>query len=107
MNRKSVAIVSLAALSTLAAAASCGKEGALQRPGPVFGGSPSEKAAYAAQKANEAAAASNASMAGKPIGPQSPALQPYVNTAPPRDLPIPGEPTPPSSSQGGTGVVPP
>jgi predicted small lipoprotein YifL len=99
------AIVSLAALCAVAAIASCGKEGELERPGPVFDHA-KEKAAVAEQQREQAETATNATEAGKPIGPQNPAVQPYTNTAPPRDLPIPGEPTYPSTAPEQGGVAP-
>jgi predicted small lipoprotein YifL len=99
------AIITLALLSVVAAIASCGKEGPLERPTqPVFGRA-QDRAAVAAQQANEAAVASNAAEANRVIGPQAPALQPYTNVAPQRDMPLPGEPTPPSGEPQG-GAVP-
>lgn len=98
------AVVALAALSVLAAIASCGREGQLERPpGPVFGHA-EEKAAIAAQQARQAAVASNAAEANRVIGPQSQALQPYTDLTPPSQQPLPGEATPPSRQPGGGDV---
>jgi predicted small lipoprotein YifL len=82
-------ILSLAAASLVAGAAACGKQGDLERPGPIW--SARTKAEAAAQKRAQADAASNAAAANQPIGPQNPAVTPYTTTEPARVVPIPGE----------------
>lgn len=89
-------ILSLAALSFVAAVAGCGKQGDLDRPGPIW--SAQTKAEAAAQKRAQADAASNAAAADKTIGPQNPAVVPYTTTAPASVTPIPGERTYPSGT---------
>jgi len=89
-------ILALAAASLLVAVVACGKQGDLDRPGPMW--SAQSKAEAAAQKRAQADAASNAAAANRVIGPQSPALQPYTTTAPLSSAPIPGERTNPSGS---------
>ena len=94
MKRTLVLVLAAAALA--APLAACGKQGDLDRPGPMW--SAQTKAEYAAQKRAQADAASNATAAGKPIGPQSPAVQPYTTTEPIGSAPIPGERTNPSGA---------
>jgi predicted small lipoprotein YifL len=89
-------ILTLAALSGVAAVAACGKQGDLERPGPMW--SAQSKAEASAQKRNQADAASNAAAANQPIGPQSPAVVPYTTTDPLSSAPIPGERTNPSGA---------
>jgi predicted small lipoprotein YifL len=89
-------ILYLAAASLCAAVAGCGKQGDLDRPGPMW--SAQTKAEAAAQKRAQADAASNATAAGQPIGPQNPAVVPYTTTAPASVAPIPGERTYPSGT---------
>jgi predicted small lipoprotein YifL len=89
-------ILSAAALSFVVAVAGCGKQGDLDRPGPIW--SAQTKAEAAAQKRAQADAASNAAAAGKTIGPQNPAVQPYTTTEPLSSAPIPGERTNPSGA---------
>ena len=89
-------VLTLAALSGVAAVAACGKQGDLDRPGPIW--SAQTKAEAAAQKRNQADAASNAAAANQPIGPQNPAMVPYTTTAPASVTPIPGERTYPSGT---------
>ena len=89
-------ILSLAALSFVAAVAGCGKQGDLDRPGPMW--SAQTKAEAAAQKRAQADAASNAAAGNRVIGPQSPAVQPYTTTEPLSSAPIPGERTNPSGA---------
>ena len=93
---RSVRLIAVLVLTGLATA--CGKQGELERPGPLWG--PQAKADYAAQKRAQAAAASNAAMAGKPGQPPltGPGSDPYANTAPPALAPIPGERTYPSGA---------
>lgn len=89
-------ILSLAAASLVSAVAACGKQGDLDRPGPIW--SAKDKADAAAQKRAQADAASNATAANRPIGPQNPAVTPYTTTEPARVTPIPGERTYPSGT---------
>ena len=89
-------ILSLAAASLVIALAGCGKQGDLDRPGPIW--SAQTKAEAAAQKRAQADAASNATAAGQPIGPQNPAVVPYTTTQPISSAPIPGERTNPSGA---------
>ncbi len=89
-------ILALAAASLIAGLAACGKQGDLDRPGPMW--SAQTKAEYEAQKRAQADAASNATAAGKAIGPQNPAVKPYTTTEPARVAPIPGERTYPSGT---------
>jgi predicted small lipoprotein YifL len=89
-------IFALAAASLATALAACGKQGDLDRPGPMW--SAQTKAEAAAQKRAQADAASNAAAANQPIGPQNPALTPYTTTEPARVTPIPGERTYPSGT---------
>lgn len=91
-------VLALAGLSFVAALVGCGKQGDLERPAPMFAKAKT-KAAYAAQQADQAAAASNAAEVNRTIAPQNPAVQPYTNPAPIHDVPIPGEPTPPESPE--------
>ena len=81
-----------------AALSACGKQGDLDRPGPLWG--PKAKAEYAAQKRAQAEAASNAAEAGQPGQPPAsgPGSNPYANPAPPAQAPIPGERTYPSGA---------
>ena len=89
-------IALLAGLALLLAA--CGKEGDLDRPGPLF--SPKDKAEYSAQKRAQAEAASNAAAADEPGHPPTsgPGSDPYANPGPISQSPVPGERTPPSGS---------
>jgi predicted small lipoprotein YifL len=89
-------ILCLAAASFVAAVAGCGKQGELDRPGPMW--SAQSKAEAAAQKRAQADAASNAAAANRVIGPQNPATQPYTTTEPASVAPIPGERTYPSGT---------
>ena len=89
-------ILALTAASLAAALAGCGKQGDLDRPGPMW--SAQTKAEYAAQKRAQADAASNAAAANQAIGPQNPAVTPYTTTEPARVAPIPGERTYPSGT---------
>jgi predicted small lipoprotein YifL len=89
-------ILSLAALSAAAGVAACGKQGDLERPGPMW--SAQSKAEASAQKRAQADAASNAAAADRPIGPQNPAVVPYTTTEPLSSSPIPGERTNPSGA---------
>ena len=94
---KRTLILCLAAASLLAAGvAACGKQGDLDRPGPMW--SAKSKADYAAQKRAQADAASNAAAANQVIGPQNPAVVPYTTTEPLSSAPIPGERTNPSGA---------
>lgn len=96
MNRVlASAIVGLVLAGALSA---CGKQGDLDRPGPLWG--PKAKADYAAQKRAQAEAASNATAAGQPGQPPAngPGSNPYANPAPPAQAPIPGERTYPSGA---------
>jgi hypothetical protein len=93
---KRTLILAAAALSVVAAVASCGKQGDLDRPGPMW--SAQTKAEAAAQKRAQADAASNAAAANQAIGPQNPAVVPYTTTEPARVVPIPGERTYPSGT---------
>ena len=87
-----------AAVVLAGALAACGKQGDLDRPGPLWGAK--AKADYAAQKRAQAAAASNATAAGQPGQPPTtgPGSNPYANPAPPAQAPIPGERTYPSGA---------
>ena len=93
-------VLALAILGPALAAAlsACGKQGDLDRPGPLWG--PKAKAEYAAQKRAQAEAASNAAEAGQPGQPPAsgPGSNPYANPAPPAQAPIPGERTYPSGA---------
>ena len=89
-------ILMLAGSSVAAGLAACGKQGDLDRPGPMW--SAQTKAEYAAQKRAQADAASNAAASNQPIGPQNPAVAPYTTTEPARVAPIPGERTYPSGT---------
>ena len=71
-------ILCLAAARFVAAVAGCGKQGDLDRPGPIW--SAQDKAEAAAQKRAQADNASNAAAANRAIGPQNPAVQPYTTT---------------------------
>jgi hypothetical protein len=93
---KRTLILAAAALSAVAAVAACGKQGDLDRPGPMW--SAQTKAEAAAQKRAQADAASNATAANRTIGPQNPAVVPYTTTEPARVAPIPGERTYPSGT---------
>lgn len=88
--------ITLAGLALAASLAACGKQGDLDRPGPLWG--PKSKADYAAQKRAQAEQASNAAQAGETGHPpaQGPGSNPYANPAPPALAPIPGERTYPS-----------
>ncbi|MGH6956518.1 MAG: hypothetical protein ACREEW_07635 [Caulobacteraceae bacterium] len=96
--RPAVVGLALAAVS-LAAVASCGRQGDLERPGPIWG--PKAKADFAAQKRDEAAKASNAAASNEVIAPQDPAIQNFTNPSPIHDQPIPGEPSPPMGGTAG------
>ena len=88
-----IAIVALAGLAFLAALTSCGKQGDLERPGPLWG--PQTKAEVAAQQRARADVASNAAAANRVSPPQNPAMAPYTTTAPISQAPLPGQhPTP-------------
>ena len=88
-------IMVLAGLSMVVALISCGKQAELLRPAPLWGAK--AKADYSSQKRAQADNATNAAQANKPIGPQSPALQPYTNPGPASEIPIPGAPTNPGA----------
>ncbi len=92
------AILTLSGLSALALLTACGKQGDLDRPGPLWG--PKARADYSKAKRDQAAAASNATAAGAPGQPpaQGPGSNPYANPAPPPLAPIPGEKTYPSGA---------
>jgi hypothetical protein len=95
MNRAQI----LAGLALIGLALSaCGKQGELDRPGPLW--SPKSKADYAAAKRAQADAASNATAAGAPGQPPKtgPGSNPFADTAPPAQAPIPGERTYPSGA---------
>ena len=94
MMRTLILVLATASLATGIAA--CAKQGDLDRPGPMW--SAQSKAEYEAQKRAQADAASNATAAGRPIGPQNPAVAPYTTTEPARVAPIPGERTYPSGT---------
>ena len=89
-------VLCFAAASLVGAVAACGRQGDLERPGPMW--SAQTKAEAAAQKRAQADAASNAAAANQPIGPQNPATVPYTTTAPASVVPIPGERTYPSGT---------
>jgi predicted small lipoprotein YifL len=93
-------VLALAGVLLLATVAACGKEGPLDRPGPIFG--PKHSAAYSQAKRDQAAAASNAAAAGEPGQPpaQGPGSNPYANPAPPSQAPIPGERANPPGESG-------
>jgi predicted small lipoprotein YifL len=86
---KRLAVLALVALAAASALASCGKQGDLDRPGPMWG--PRQRADAAEQQRNRAEAASNAAAANTTIAPQNPATQPYTDPGPIRGQPIPGE----------------
>lgn len=91
-------------LAAAVALAGCGRQGELDRPGPMWGAK--EKAAFAAQKRAQAEAASNAAAANQvePVPDQD--LQPYTNPATtPHDQPVPGAPPSPTGANPG-GVIP-
>jgi hypothetical protein len=102
MKRASILVLAGFALATIVAA--CGKEGDLDRPGPMWG--PKSRADYSAAKRDQAEQASNSAAAGDPGQPpaQGPGSNPYANPAPPSQAPIPGERTNPS---GATSNAPP
>jgi hypothetical protein len=87
-------IIALACVSLGFGAASCGKQGDLERPGPLWG--PKARAEYAQKQREHAAAASNAAAADKTIGPQNPWVEPSTNPGPIQNNPVPGEPKAPS-----------
>ena len=89
-------IVVLAGLAFVLALASCGRQGDLDRPGPMWG--PKTKTEYSAQKRAQAAQVDNETAANAVAEPQNPAIEPYTNPAPAHDVPIPGERTYPSGS---------
>jgi hypothetical protein len=95
---KRATLLILAGFSAATVLAACGKEGDLERPGPLW--SPQTKADYAAQKRAQADAASNATAAGRPGQPpaQGPGSDAYANPSPPSQAPIPGEKTYPSGA---------
>jgi predicted small lipoprotein YifL len=98
----SLAVVGLALIAVLAA---CGRQGELDRPGPLWGAK--TKAEYSAQKRAQAQAASNAAAANQvePIPDQD--MQPYANPATtPHDEPVPGAPPSPTGSTQPGGVIP-
>jgi predicted small lipoprotein YifL len=90
------AILALAGLVLVAALASCGKQGDLERPGPMWG--PKAKAEYSAQKRAQAARVDSESAANSIAEPQNPALEPYTTTTPTPEAPIPGERVYPSGA---------
>ena len=90
------AVLALAGLVLAAALASCGKQGPLDRPGPMWG--PKARAEYSAQKRAQAARADSESAANSVAEPQNPALEPYTTTAPTPQSPVPGERVYPSGA---------
>jgi hypothetical protein len=88
------AAATLATLALVLALAACGKQSELDRPGPMWGAK--AKADYAAQKRAQAETVSNQAESNAVAEPQNPAIEPYTNPAPARDVPIPGERTYPS-----------
>ena len=90
------ALFALAGLALAAALASCGKQGPLDRPGPMWG--PKAKAEYSAQKRAQAARVDSESAANSTAEPQNPALEPYTTTAPTPQSPVPGERVYPSGA---------
>lgn len=89
-------IVALAGLALVVALAACGRQGDLDRPGPML--SPKARAEYSAQKRAQAAQVDNETAANAVAEPQNPAIEPYTNPAPAHDVPIPGERVYPSGS---------
>ena len=98
MTRAQILAPGLALIGLGLALSACGKQGELDRPGPLWG--PNSKADYSAAKRAQAAAASNATAAGAPGQPPltGPGSNPFANTAPPALAPIPGEKTYPSGA---------
>ena len=90
------AVLALAGLVLAAALASCGKQGPLDRPGPMWG--PKAKAEYSAQKRAQAAKVDSESAANSVAEPQNPALEPYTTTTPTPQSPVPGERVYPSGA---------
>jgi hypothetical protein len=84
-----IAILTLAGFVLAAALAACGKQGDLERPGPLWG--PRARADVATQQRNAADVASNAAATNTPIPPQNPATQRYTDPGPIQSNPIPGE----------------
>ena len=89
-------LIALVGLALVAALASCGRQGDLDRPGSMWG--PKAKAEYSAQKRAQAAQVDNETAANAVAEPQNPALAPYTNPAPAHEAPIPGERVYPSGS---------
>jgi predicted small lipoprotein YifL len=96
MKRTSMLVLAGAALVLTVAA--CGKEGDLDRPGPLWG--PQSKADYAAAKRAQADQASNATASGQPGQPPKtgPGSNPYADPGPISQSPIPGEKPNPSGA---------
>ena len=89
-------IVALSGLAFAVALAACGRQGDLDRPGPMWG--PKAKAEYSAQKRAQAAQVDSETAANSVAAPQNPAIEPYTNPAPAHEVPIPGERTYPSGT---------
>ena len=82
-------IIALAGLALVVALVACGRQGDLDRPGPMLG--PKARTEYSAQKRAQAAQVDNETAANAVAEPQNPAIEPYTNPAPAHDVPIPGE----------------
>jgi predicted small lipoprotein YifL len=89
---KRLAILALVALAAASALAACGKQGDLDRPGPMWG--PRQRADAAEQARNAADVASNAAATNRAVPQQNPATLPYTDPGPIHDNPIPGAPRP-------------
>ena len=105
MTRAQIAtpFIVLAALAAVAGGvAACGRQGDLDRPGPLWG--PKSRADYAAAKRAQAEAASNATAANKPGQPPlaGPGSNPYANPGPISQSPVPGEKPNPSGAPNNT-----
>jgi hypothetical protein len=88
--------LALLGVCLLAALVACGKQGDLDRPGPMWGAK--AKAEYMAQKRAQADAAGTAATSNSVAQPKDPWVTPYTTAAPAREAPIPGKRGYPSGS---------
>ncbi|MFI4934908.1 MAG: hypothetical protein ACHP7N_09845 [Caulobacterales bacterium] len=100
-----VALIAIGLFALAASLSGCGKQGDLDRPGPMWGAK--EKAAYEAQRRQQADQKTNAAQGDKieTLPDEGPGSDPNTNPAPPRTDPIQGQ-RPSPYDQGQPGAQP-
>ncbi len=82
-------IIAMAAALMAASLGSCGKQGGLERPGPLWGAK--AKAEYEAQKRRQADVKTNEAQSNQAVPDEGPGSDPNVNPSPSRTQPIEGQ----------------